>query len=66
MRVSASRAQVEHTVSGEVRIGGQEHFYLETNNCVIIPGEDREFTLFASTQVSWIPNSKFCVLCTRF
>ena len=30
LRVLAS-SEVDHVVEGEVRIGGQEHFYLETN-----------------------------------
>lgn len=40
----------EHTVSGEFYIGGQEHFYLETNCCMAIPHEDGEMILFSSTQ----------------
>lgn len=35
---------------GEVRMGGQEHFYLETQNCVVIPGEDQEMEVISSTQ----------------
>ena len=30
LRVLVS-SEVDHVVEGEVRIGGQEHFYLETN-----------------------------------
>jgi xanthine dehydrogenase/oxidase len=33
-----------------VRIGGQEHFYLETQASLVVPGENDEFTVFASTQ----------------
>ncbi|GFH18707.1 uncharacterized protein HaLaN_15555 [Haematococcus lacustris] len=29
---------------------GQEHFYLETNNCCVIPLENDEFTIYSSTQ----------------
>ncbi|KAI6175673.1 Ferredoxin [Aphelenchoides bicaudatus] len=29
----------KHVVEGELRVGGQEHFYLETQNCIAIPGE---------------------------
>lgn len=36
--------------SGEVRMGGQEHFYLETQNCLVIPGEDQELEVVSSTQ----------------
>ena len=37
-------------VSGEVRIGGQEHFYLECNCAIAVPGEGDEIVIFASTQ----------------
>lgn len=36
---------------GKIRMGGQEHFYLETQNCVAIPGEtDDEIEILCSTQ----------------
>ncbi|EFJ45339.1 hypothetical protein VOLCADRAFT_63971 [Volvox carteri f. nagariensis] len=41
--VDSAWAQCDH-------VGGQEHFYLEPNNCVVIPHENDEFTLFSSTQ----------------
>jgi xanthine dehydrogenase/oxidase len=32
-------------------MGGQEHFYLETNACLVVPKpEDGEMEIFASTQ----------------
>ena len=39
-------------VEGEVRIGGQEHFYLETQATCAIPGEDgtKEMHILSSTQ----------------
>ncbi|KAI8800353.1 molybdopterin binding aldehyde oxidase/xanthine dehydrogenase [Cladochytrium replicatum] len=38
-------------VEGEMRIAGQEHFYLETNASLVVPkGEDDEYEVFASTQ----------------
>ncbi|CAF4806270.1 unnamed protein product [Rotaria socialis] len=40
----------EHTLTGEFYIGGQEHFYLETNCCLAIPHERGELELFVSTQ----------------
>ncbi|XP_039283580.1 xanthine dehydrogenase [Nilaparvata lugens] len=47
----AAFARAEHTLEGEVRIGGQEHFYLETNASLAIPkGEDDEIELICSTQ----------------
>ncbi|XP_040286533.1 xanthine dehydrogenase/oxidase isoform X1 [Bufo bufo] len=43
--------EADDTVEGEIYIGGQEHFYLETNCCIAVPkGEDGEMELFASTQ----------------
>ncbi|XP_018423843.1 PREDICTED: xanthine dehydrogenase/oxidase [Nanorana parkeri] len=43
--------EADHIFEGEMHIGGQEHFYLETNCCIAVPkGEDGEMELFASTQ----------------
>ncbi|KAL0969405.1 hypothetical protein UPYG_G00227010 [Umbra pygmaea] len=43
--------QADHTLEGEMHIGGQEHFYLETNAIVAVPkGEDGEMELYVSTQ----------------
>ncbi|XP_073527924.1 xanthine dehydrogenase/oxidase isoform X4 [Phyllobates terribilis] len=43
--------EADHTVEGEIYIGGQEHFYLETNCCIAVPkGEDGEMEMFVSTQ----------------
>jgi xanthine dehydrogenase/oxidase len=36
---------------GVTRIGGQEHFYLETNASLVIPNkEDKTFEVWSSTQ----------------
>jgi len=44
-------AEADHVFSGVTRMGGQEHFYLETNACVVIPKpEDGEIEIFSSTQ----------------
>lgn len=43
-------AQAEHRISGTMRIGGQDHFYLESHIAMAIPGEDDEVTVFSSTQ----------------
>ena len=37
-------------VEGEMRIGGQEHFYLECNATVCIPGEGDDMQVISSTQ----------------
>lgn len=49
--VDAAFENADHTFSGVVRIGGQEHFYLETQACVVVPkAEDGEMEVFSSTQ----------------
>lgn len=41
----------DHVFSGTARMGGQEHFYLETHACLVVPKpEDGEMEIFASTQ----------------
>lgn len=39
-----------HVVEGEVKMGGQEHFYLETQQCVVIPHEEDELEIITSAQ----------------
>ncbi len=48
--IDAGFARARHVVEGEMRIGGQDHFYLEGHISFAIPGEDDEVTVFASTQ----------------
>ncbi len=48
--VEAGLAASEHKVVGRVRIGGQEHFYLESQIAIAIPGEDDELTIQVSSQ----------------
>jgi xanthine dehydrogenase/oxidase len=44
-------AEADHVFSGITRMGGQEHFYLETNACLVIPKpEDGEMEVFSCTQ----------------
>ena len=40
----------KHILTGETRIGGQDHFYLEGMIALAIPGEDDELTIHSSTQ----------------
>lgn len=41
----------EHKLEGEMRVGGQEHFYMETCSCLCIPkGEKGEIEIISSTQ----------------
>ncbi|XP_053568605.1 xanthine dehydrogenase/oxidase [Bombina bombina] len=43
--------EADHILEGEIHIGGQEHFYLETNCTIAVPkGEDGEQELYVSTQ----------------
>jgi xanthine dehydrogenase/oxidase len=37
-------------VEGQMRIGGQEHFYLETNAAYCVPGENNAMDIVSSTQ----------------
>lgn len=48
--VEAALARAPHRVSGAFHIGGQEHFYLETQTAMVIPGEDQQLQVFSSTQ----------------
>ena len=44
-------AQCDHVVEGETRMGGQEHFYLETQAGLVIPhAEDNSMDVWSSTQ----------------
>jgi len=43
-------ASAKNVIEGEIRIGGQEHFYLETQASMVVPGENDEFTVYSSTQ----------------
>ncbi|KAL6115085.1 xdh [Pungitius sinensis] len=49
--LEAGFKQADRVIEGEMHIGGQEHFYLETNVTLAVPrGEDGEMELFVSTQ----------------
>ncbi|MBN9333158.1 xanthine dehydrogenase molybdopterin binding subunit, partial [Devosia sp.] len=48
--VAAGMAASQRRVKGQVRIGGQEHFYLESQVALAVPGEDNELTIHCSTQ----------------
>ena len=37
-------------IKGSMRVGGQDHFYLEGHIAMAIPGEDDEVTVYSSTQ----------------
>lgn len=48
--VEAALARAPHRITGSFHIGGQEHFYLETQTALVIPGEDQQLQVFSSTQ----------------
>ena len=49
--VDSALTSAEHLLEGEIAVGGQDHFYMETIACVVTPrGEDGEMEIVASTQ----------------
>ncbi len=48
--VAQELAASKHVVKGELRTGAQEHWYLESQVCLCIPGEANEIMVFSSTQ----------------
>jgi xanthine dehydrogenase large subunit len=47
---AAAIAAAPRSLSGCMRIGGQEHFYLEGHVALAVPGEDDDITVYSSTQ----------------
>jgi len=48
--VAAGMAGAPRRIKGSIEIGGQDHFYLEGQISLAVPGEDEDVTVFASTQ----------------
>lgn len=48
--VDKALKKCEHILEGRFSSGAQEHWYLETQICIAVPGEDKEMTLYSSTQ----------------
>jgi xanthine dehydrogenase large subunit len=48
--VGPALAAAPHRIKGRMRVGGQDHFYLEGMIAFAIPGEDDEVTVVSSTQ----------------
>jgi xanthine dehydrogenase large subunit len=48
--VAAALASSKHTLDGSLVVGGQEHFYLESQACIVYPCEGRTFAVQSSTQ----------------
>jgi len=47
---AAAIAAAPHTAEGRFRAGGQEHFYLESQVALVVPGEDGDLAITSSTQ----------------
>ena len=47
---AAALQQADRRLSGRMEIGGQDHFYLEGQIAMALPGEDDEVTVISSTQ----------------
>jgi xanthine dehydrogenase large subunit len=48
--VAEAFARAEHLLEGTLISGGQEHFYLEPQSALAIPGEEGQLTVHSSTQ----------------
>ncbi|MCK4569341.1 MAG: xanthine dehydrogenase molybdopterin binding subunit [Bacteroidales bacterium] len=48
--VNKALTDCDHVLSGELFTGPQEHWYLETQSCLTVPVEGREFKVYSSTQ----------------
>lgn len=70
-------SQADHISTGEMHVGGQEHFYLETHSCIVTPeSENNEVEIICGTQsvahtqhsistALGIPNNRVTVRCKR-
>ncbi|USH05500.1 xanthine dehydrogenase molybdopterin binding subunit [Grimontia kaedaensis] len=47
---AAAIANAEHVLEGSLHVGGQEHFYLETQVSSVVPTEDGGVIVYCSTQ----------------
>jgi xanthine dehydrogenase large subunit len=43
-------ARAPHRLTGRIKVGGQEHFYLEGQNAMAVPQEDGQMLIYSSTQ----------------
>jgi xanthine dehydrogenase large subunit len=48
--IAGGFAAATHTIEGILHIGGQEHFYVESQIAIVIPGENGTMTVHSSTQ----------------
>uniref|UniRef100_A0A7G3B8P1 Xanthine dehydrogenase n=1 Tax=Lutzomyia longipalpis TaxID=7200 RepID=A0A7G3B8P1_LUTLO len=48
--IAEALSKADHVIEGEVRMGGQEHFYLETHAAIATPRDADELEIFCTTQ----------------
>ncbi len=48
--IEAGFKNSDYIIEDVIESGGQEHFYMETQRCLAVPGEDHEVTLYSATQ----------------
>lgn len=54
-------SESECVINGSINLHAQEHFYMETQSCVVIPKDGDEYEIIPSTQgPSWIQVNFFC------
>ncbi len=46
--------EYDHVIEGTCKMGGQEHFYLEPHGSIVVPLENDEIKIIASTQVAHV------------
>jgi xanthine dehydrogenase large subunit len=48
--VDTALQSAQHVIKGELQTGAAEHWYLESQVCLCIPGEDNDIRVFSTTQ----------------
>ena len=48
--VTVGEARSDHVLEGCVKIGGQDHFYLEPQVAYVVPSDTNEYDVYAATQ----------------
>lgn len=49
-KVDETFAKSKHVLNGQFKSGAQEHWYLETQSCIAVLGEELEMMVYSSTQ----------------
>lgn len=48
--VEEALKKAQHVIEGQLETGAQEHWYLESQVCLCVPGEEKEINVYSSTQ----------------